>query len=211
MIGIGIGILAVGNLALDAGKLIYVWREPIIQVATGKAGLDTLWGKPDLFKSEMFLAFDKGNGNIVTYRVAFHGSNDLTADLEEMNTRTKGVMRGHLRAGGLTFEFASKDPNRPGYGSLVLRPYVSAAESDAPIYAGIATFHDCQCLDGSVKQNGPIMTTQVVLSANPTLPNHLKVRFFGKGPQKAPALFPEDVQKLAATNPDDQREEPAWL
>lgn len=197
--GMVVGVLAVAHSAYAAGKVVYEKRELIAQVAQGKSGLDALFGKPDLFKSDMYIAFDTGKG-VQVYRVTLHGHDDLTGDIEDVATRTKGVTTGHLRAGAVSLEYASKDPNRPGFGNFVLRPYVSAVESDTPVYSGLMTFHSCNCTDGTTTRNGPILVTQAVMSSSPVLSDQLKTKFFQSGteggPKQAPVRFPENVQEI---------------
>lgn len=192
-----IGIVAVGNLTLDAAHFVHKEIPTITQLVKGEAELGILSGKSDLLKSDMYIAFDTGEGSHEIFRIKLRGREEFTGELTSLKNQTKGIVSGSIRAGTLTLSYASKDPNRPGFGTFTLRPQVSASESDSPIYIGMATFHDCKCEDGTVRQNGTIQITQVIMTTSPELPIHLKTKYFGKGPQKAPVLFPEDFQKFS--------------
>lgn len=187
----------IGNAAWDLGKGIYGSREDIAAVWNGKPLAEVWRANTDQFKGKMYFAFDDGNGKAVVYSATLHGNETLTGEIEDVVHNTKGVITGHRRADGIAFEWASKDPSRPGFGTAMLRAYTSASESDPLVYAGTATYHNCMCKDGSTTHHGPIETTQMLLTANPVPSDALKTLFFRDGPHKV-GVYPADLQKLSA-------------
>jgi hypothetical protein len=187
---------AILNLGLDGAKLLYKEHNAIAHTLNSVVGRTLLpEGKPNLLPNDMYFSMYYGKDHMEEFRATLRGNDELVGEIEDVTTGAKGVIHGHKRAGALVFEWASKDVNRPGFGTYVLRPYTSNSDKEAPDYAGIMTLHHCEC-GLTLRYDGPIEIGEVLLTAHPIPSKDLEEIFFKTGLHKPDGIvYPDDVQR----------------
>jgi hypothetical protein len=126
------------------------------------------------------------------------GRSNVHGEIENVENGNKGVANGYWRSNTLNLSYASAASDRPGIGSLTLRPMHPGQEGKAVTYAGLALVHQCECADGSVTTNGPMLMIPAVLTSERVLPQSVSAAFFVKKPVKPDIVWPADIQKTAS-------------
>jgi hypothetical protein len=194
--GAVLSVSAIGKLGWDVGH--WVWHHPEAfqsWVSGPKAPTTPATIQADRFPNPVYIAmYTKGNDpdGIQVWKLTVKGWDTLTGEIQDIKTLGKGVVSGHFRAGSLVLEYASADPSRPGFGAFILRELKTMAETQGPVFAGMAAVHDCECATHYVRFDGPILQVSTVLTASPIVSPELKEAFLKVEPQKASVVWPAD-------------------
>jgi hypothetical protein len=114
-----------------------------------------------------------------TWKLTIHGQDEFSGEAEDVQTGAKGLVHGWWRDGKAILSYASKDPQRPGFGTYVFEPYHSAFEGESPMYVGVALGNDCGC--GETVKTGSIVDIEsAVMTARPKPPDSLTKAVFKK-------------------------------
>jgi len=165
---------AIINSAVDIGMVAYNHGPEIVRKVEAIMRGD----KPrddkapvvvsDLLPKTMYLHIRNQDGSVQSWPFSAKGLSTITGEISKPSTATKGVVSGYYRANTLVLSYASAATNRPGFGTLILRPIVPQQEDQPTIYAGAAIVHDCDCPGGVVANTGRILSGPALLSADPT-------------------------------------------
>jgi len=200
-------ILGVGGIGYVADFAAKELRPELQKSAmnAAKTWVGTFF-EESLFPQPVYLTLyyrDETDGHkYQTWKLTLKGRSNVNGEIEDMATGNKGVVNGYWRADTLDLSYASAALDRPGLGSLILRPMHPGLADKAVTYAGLAVVHECECKDDSVTINGPMLMIPAVLTSERVLPANISAAFFTKAPVKPDIVWPADIQQTASVQKD---------
>lgn len=200
------GFMACLFLLLYASHLALNHFRPELQkkaFAVGKEWVNETFFEEALFKEPIFVTqyySDSRDGHkYQVWKLTLSGRASLHGEIEDQATGNKGVIKGYWRANTLTLTYGSASPDRPGFGTFVLRPLHPGQADQSVAYAGLALVHECECKDGSVITNGQMLLVPAVMTKERQVPTAVAAAFFTKSPVKPNIVWPADIQKIASS------------
>jgi hypothetical protein len=177
------GVIMVSALGYSAVELVqFAWSHSSnLTEAVSDAAKHALMQQgvhattPNLVPGNMYLTmfYKDKQPHTQTWALHVQGRNTLSGEIAPLENSNKVLVHGYYRANTVAFLYASADPTRPGLGTFILREKQTLAESDPPMFEGIAVVHECECSDGSITHAGPFVEVPAILTAKPTPPEGL--------------------------------------